>query len=175
MMTRNIWTETPNSSSWNPLRTAMELQKEIDRLFGEVTAPAARDSVVPPCDFTETDGHFMLSLDVPGVRKDDIRIEVADRELTVSAERHEERDEREGTRYFTERVGRRFERRFTLPPGIDSEGIEASYENGVLRLALPKSESARPRQIRIQEGRPGLFSRLLGESQSEKRHHDRVA
>ena len=125
-------------------------------------APAG--SAVPATDVEETESHYLVSMDVPGVSKDQIQIEVHDGTLRVTAER-KDRFERKGS---SSRQYGKWQRSFTLPQGMDAEHIEASCEDGVLRIALPKSEAAKPRQIKIQDGRTGLFQRLLSAAKKEE-------
>ena len=130
---------------------------DFDRVMDSFMAPryiatptTDTTSYVPNCDVTEEKDHFMLSFDMPGVKKEDIKIEVQENHLTVTGER------RRDDNY------RKFERSFTLPNSVDYEKIEARYENGVLDIALPKAETAKARTIQIQSGQSGLFSKLLG-------------
>ena len=120
----------------------------------------------PACDIEEQDDHYRISMDVPGMKKDDIQIEVRDHQLMISGARHEEmRRDDQNLRMVERRFGR-FQRAFTLPSGINPEQIEANYENGVLRLAVPKVEEARARQIRIGESK-GLLGKLVGRREKE--------
>jgi HSP20 family protein len=104
----------------------------------------------PSCDLQENEGHYMVSFDMPGVKKENIKIEVQANQLHVSGER-----QRESKKDV-------FERTFVLPESVDAEKIEAHYEDGVLNIALPKAEKAKARKIEIQSGHGGFFSKLLG-------------
>ncbi|HEX4926244.1 MAG TPA: Hsp20/alpha crystallin family protein [Bdellovibrionales bacterium] len=112
----------------------------------------------PACDIEEQDDHFRISVDLPGVSKDDVKVEVVDNRLVISGERKHEKKEggRRSERYYG-----RFERSFMLPTAIDVDKIEARYENGVLELAVPKAESAKPRTVQIQTGKEGFLGRFL--------------
>lgn len=101
----------------------------------------------PTCDISETDDHYLASFDMPGVRKEDIKIELKNNKLAISGERHGHG---------------KFERSLTLSATVDSQKIEALYENGVLNIALPKAEMAKPKTIQIQSGEESvLFKNLL--------------
>jgi HSP20 family protein len=101
-------------------------------------------------DLLETEETYRIRLDVPGMSKDDLTINYQDNELTVSGERTSTRPE-DGAKYVrVERPFGHFHRAFTLPQTVDAAGIEATYENGVLSISVPKTEDVKPRQIEIQ-------------------------
>lgn len=115
----------------------------------------------PACDIEETDAHFLVCFDLPGVSKEDVKIELEQNELSVSGERREWRQAASDTasedatrprsRYhFAERTLGKFHRVFTLPMAVDSSGVKARFVDGVLQITLPKAEAAKPRQIRIE-------------------------
>ncbi|MFB6098368.1 MAG: Hsp20/alpha crystallin family protein [Salinibacter sp.] len=138
-----------------PNRTLRNLQREVDSLFDRFFNRTSGDggaSTVwsPRTDLVETDDEFRLRLDVPGMTKDDITINLQNRTLTVSGERTSERTE-EGEEYVrVERAFGDFHRSFTLPDAVDDENIEATYEDGVLTINVPKTEERTRRQIEIQ-------------------------
>lgn len=157
------------NSRWNdrsPLRDLSDFQREVDRLFDDF-APTVRGwttarTYAPVCDVQERDDHYLMSFDLPGVSKDDVNIEVVDGQLTISGERSQE-DSEKGKNYFlSERSHGKFMRAFTFPAAIDADKIEATYQDGVLRLAVPKAASARPKQIKIGNGKTGMLGKLLG-------------
>ena len=161
--------------AWSPLRGFADLQRDLDRLFEDLVSPASSggkswsdSSFVPRAEVHEDEGHYLMSFDLPGIKRDDIRIDVVDGQLTVSGERRHETESRKEGRFFTEREYGRFQRAFTLPPGVNADKVEASYEDGVLRIAVPKAESARPKQIPIQDSKSGVFGRLLGKEKEKK-------
>lgn len=126
---------------------------DLDEMFEHV-APT-RDTKVIPYDMQEGENGYLLSVDLPGVTKDDLKIEIADQVLTLSGER-----KRAGE-------GQKFMCRFSIPETADATKIEANLENGVLEIGIPKKEAAKPRAIQIETGKQGLFSKLLG-SMKEK-------
>lgn len=138
--------------------------KEFERMLGSAQEGQWRFN--PSCDVEETDTHYVFSFDLPGISKDDIKIEVLDNQLTVSGERKYERKD-ENNRHLVERHYGSFQRSFMLPGDVKSDNIEASYENGVLTLGVPKAEAVKPRQIKIGEGKPGFLGKLL--SKDEKK------
>lgn len=148
---------------------------DFDRMFDGLTrsfvAPMLRTelrseyrpetSFVPPYEFNEAEQGYLLSFDVPGISKDQIKIEVKERELRISGERKQLDAGTQGTRTYSERCYGQFDRSFSLPKDVDVENIEARHENGVLELMLPKAAKAQPRTIKIGSGE-GFFSKLVG-------------
>ncbi|SFW49556.1 HSP20 family protein [Sinomicrobium oceani] len=100
---------------------------------------------VPAVNIQETDKEFTLELVAPGKHKEDFKIEVDDQVLTISSEQHEEKKEDHDK--YTRREFRHyaFRRSFNLPDTIKDEAINAAYENGILKLTLPKREEALPK------------------------------
>lgn len=139
--------------------------ENFDRIVDTFLRPTYASTVnfQPSCDVNETKDHYLVSFDIPGMQKEDIKIEVQGNELVISGERQREMREQEGeTTLRVERSYGKFERRFTLPATIAADKIEAHYESGVLNVALPKAEAAKGRAIQIQTGQGGLLSKLLG-------------
>lgn len=117
---------------------------------------------LPVCDVHETDKDYVLEFDLPGVKKDEINIEVVGNQIVVSGERRQEKKE-EGKQHRMERRYGSFQRVFTLTDEIDADAIEANYHEGVLTLTVPKSEEAKPRKIRIGEGKGASMRTIEGE------------
>ncbi len=109
----------------------------------------------PGYDVEETHEAYLLTVDLPGMKKEDVKIALNDNVLTLSGERKIERNEGKG-RY--ERSYGRFQQSFTLPGTVDVNRVEAHLEDGVLHIALPKSEMAKPRTIEVQTGKGGFFN-----------------
>ena len=147
-----MYSRKPN---WNPIQ---ELTQEMDRLLE--TAHGWQ----PSCEVTEEQDHYLLSLEMAGVPKDQIKIEVIENQLVVSGERKYNERKKENGFSYTERKYGKFQRSFNLPVGLDSEKIEADCQDGILRILVPKSETAKPRQIKIGSGTSsGFFSKLIGQ------------
>jgi HSP20 family protein len=144
-----------NMTRRSPNRTLRSLQREVDSLFDRFFDRAGGEdgtSAVwaPQTDLMETDDAFQLRLDVPGMSKNDIEINLQNGTLTVSGERTSERTD-EGEEYVrVERAFGTFHRRFSLPDAVDEKNIKATYESGVLSIHVPKTEETSRRQIEIQ-------------------------
>ena len=145
---------------WEPLREISSLQTEMNRLFNTVfDAPQqgghGGDQArrwVPAMDLVETDAHFVLRADLPGLREGDVAIELEDSVLTLSGERKAEHEAKQEGYYRLERAFGRFSRSLTLPKGIDPEAVTAAFSNGVLEVRIPKPEERKPRKISIAVG-----------------------
>lgn len=141
---------------WRASRTPANVFSDIDNMFDRYVRSFLDNdfrAMVPPIDVEETGDHYLVSVDLPGVTKDEINVRVQDNIVTISGERKREVKE-EGRP--TERSYGRFERSISLPSSIDPDQVEAHYENGVLELAIQKAESAKARQITIQSGKKSL-------------------
>jgi HSP20 family protein len=142
---------------WEPLREFSTLQNEMNRLFNTVfDAPAgagnggsAMRRWMPPMDLLETDDHFVLRADLPGMSEEDVSIELEDTTLTVSGRRKAEHEERSEGAYRVERAFGSFSRSLTLPQGVDPEAVTASFDKGVLEVRVPKPEQRKPKRIAI--------------------------
>jgi HSP20 family protein len=139
---------------WEPLRELSSLQSEMNRLFDGLFEPAGTNATggrrwIPAMDLVETEDHFVLRADLPGVSEEDVKIEVDDRVLTVSGERKADHESRQEGFYRVERAFGSFSRSLTLPQGVDADAVAASFHQGVLEVRIPKPAQAKPRRIAI--------------------------
>ena len=144
---------------WEPLREFSTLQNEMNRLFNTVfdaPSPANGGSTLrrwmPAMDLVETEDHFVLRADLPGLTEDDVKIEFEDGTLSVSGERKAEHESKNEGYYRVERAFGSFSRSLTLPRGIDPEAVAANFDRGVLEVRIPKPEERKPRRIEIGGG-----------------------
>jgi HSP20 family protein len=143
---------------WEPVREISSIQNEVNRLFdaffdtpvGASGAPGRR--WVPAMDLVESDDHFVLRADLPGVAESDVKVELEDAVLTVSGERKAEHEQRKEGYHRVERAYGAFSRSLTLPEGIDPDAVEATFERGVLEVRVPKPEQRKPRRVSIGVG-----------------------
>lgn len=162
------------TDTWNPWKEFASLQRQMDRLmdgFGrhEPTASLPVD-FVPACDIEETDKNFLITLDIPGMTKEHLNVEITGHTLTISGEHQEEKKEGKGAHRTRERFRGRFERSFTLPQIAASDKVEADYRDGVLRISVPKSEQAKnqTRKVAIGENKNPLFGKPAGRPEEKK-------
>lgn len=129
------------------------LQREFNRFFDELGdgfGSIVEPRFAPRMDVVETKSELKVSLEVPGMTRDDIKITADDDMLTVSGEKSETKDRSEGSTHVTERSFGQFSRSLYLPRGVDPAKIEASMKDGVLTLAIPKRPGAETKTIAIQ-------------------------
>jgi HSP20 family protein len=100
--------------------------------------------LTPACDIEDQEEQYLIKLDVPGMSKDDLKIEIRNHQLVVSGERKEEHEESEADYEMRERFYGKFERAFDLSDAVNEDEIEANYENGVLMIQVPKAAEASP-------------------------------
>jgi HSP20 family protein len=134
---------------WNPARELAMMQSALDRIFDETwRAIGQYTNGVLAFDAYETDDAYTVIVELPGLNPDDINIRYGNGVLTVSGEfpRHEIENARV---LQQERFYGRFNRSITLPLAVNADKIEATYEQGVLKLTLPKAPEAQPKQIKI--------------------------
>lgn len=141
---------------WDPFRDLMTLQERMNRLFQD-TLSTGRGSdellttggFVPAVDIYEDEGKIALKVEVPGISENDIDVRLENSTLTISGKREFEKEEKEENFHRIERRYGSFTRSFTLPNTVDPEQVNASYENGVLRIELAKRAEAKPKQIKV--------------------------
>jgi HSP20 family protein len=138
---------------WDPTRELDTLQTDVNRVFdaffGDRTANGTTRRWVPAIDLVETDDHFVLRVDLPGLDKDDVEIEVKDGLLTVSGERKAEHEERKDGYHRVERAYGSFSRSLSLPQGVDADQVQAHFDKGVLEVRIPKPAERKPHRVQI--------------------------
>ncbi|MEO8032578.1 MAG: Hsp20/alpha crystallin family protein [Gemmatimonadota bacterium] len=126
--------------------------RALNRVFDEafnLSTHAAPTAWVPATDIGESPEGVMLALDLPGVDARDVKISLENRVLTIRGEKQRKGAEKGERGYRYERTFGAFERTFTLPDTLETDKVEASYENGVLSILLPRAEKAKAREIPI--------------------------
>jgi len=141
---------------WDPFREVVALQNRLNSVFGglntEADSPLTTASFVPAVDVYEDEKKVVLKLEVPGIEEKDLDVKVENNTLTVSGERKFEKEEKEENFRRVERRYGSFTRSFTLPNTVNTEDINASYDNGVLKIRLGKRAEAKPKQIKVNVG-----------------------
>ena len=126
----------------------------INRFFDDMLAGLReRDENLmewlPAVDTYEKDGAIVVKAELPGMKKEDISIDVKNNLLTISGERKHEEEAKESDYYRCERFYGKFQRSFTLPDSVDAEQVDATYKDGVLEVKLPKTEESQTKKIEI--------------------------
>ena len=138
---------------WEPARELQTMNRLFNTFFDSPSngGPALR-RWIPAMDVTETDHQYVLRADLPGLSEGDVNVEVDDNVLTISGERKSEHEQRSKGFYRVERASGSFSRSLKLPEGVDADSIQASFENGVLEVLVPKPEQPKPRMVQISVG-----------------------
>ena len=105
--------------------------------------------IAPAMDVAETADELVLTAELPGLPKDELKITIEDGVLTISGEKKLEKEEKAKDYHVVERRYGKFHREVTLPSQVDASKAEASFEDGVLRIRVPKAETAKPRELKI--------------------------
>jgi HSP20 family protein len=137
----------------DPQVSQVGLRDEVNRLFDSFFTPAASPfaaSWLPAIDIAETDTSFVVSAELPGMKAEDVDINLTNNILTLQGEKKEEKDETNRNWHRVERSFGSFRRTVQLPDGLDAEKTKATFENGVLKVELAKSSGAKPRTIHVE-------------------------
>lgn len=141
---------------WNPFRELDEVQNRLGSFFagrfprfGDGNGGLQLADWSPQVDITEDDKEYFIKADLPEMKKDEIKVNVAEGVLTVSGERKTEKEEKNKKFHRIERSYGTFERSFTLPDDADGAKVSAEFKDGVLRVHLPKTPVAKPKAIEV--------------------------
>jgi HSP20 family protein len=129
---------------WDPFRDMRSLGRVLfdERSFQKTWLPAV--------DIFENEDNLSIRAEIPGMKTEDIKVEVEDGVLTLQGEKKRRDEVEKANSYRVERVYGTFTRRFSLPTAVDASKVAATYKDGVLELVLPKTDDAKPRRIEIQ-------------------------
>jgi HSP20 family protein len=134
------------------------LNRILDEAFGSAFPEQGNvitSTLFAPTDVSEDENALQLSMELPGVDPNDVRLSLENNVLTIRGEKRQQIDENNERVHRSERVYGVFERTFALPNTVDADQIEARFENGILVVRIPKSERARPREIRVSSSGAG--------------------
>ena len=127
-----------------------ELQDVFSNFFGDENPLATWNAWVPSLDLSETDGGLEVRMDVPGVKAEDVEVQMNGTTLTVTGKRSEEKEEKGKTFHRMERSYGEFTRSVTLPCEVKEDKVEAQIRDGVLTIRLQKCDEAKTRKIKVQ-------------------------
>jgi len=140
----------PEVSGWAPISNLRDqFGRLFDVAFGNGRAAESFGDWSPALDAYEDKDKYVVSVEVPGLKKENINVVVHEGVLTVSGERKSEKDEKSGTVHRTERTYGKFSRSVTLPTAVKADQVVASYKDGVLAVEVPKAEEAKPKSIEV--------------------------
>ncbi|MFI5372772.1 MAG: Hsp20/alpha crystallin family protein [Candidatus Eisenbacteria bacterium] len=145
---------------WNPVAPTRDLarvQDEMDRLFNSILdrgsfGGALAPAFAPAVDIEETPEAFVFRADLPGIKLEDVKVNLMGDTLMIRGERKQETADKKGNVHRVERVYGVFERTFELGKRVHGDQVKASYKDGVLEVRVPKAEDARVREIPVQVG-----------------------
>ncbi len=140
---------------WDPFRNMTALQDRINRLFEDAFPQSQSETEVSLCawqpsvDIYENNEGVVIKVDLPGLEKEDISVEIKENVLTLKGQRKEEVGVPEEAYFRKERTCGTFHRSFSLRSMIDPESIKATFKNGVLTIEIPKPEEEKPKQVEV--------------------------
>ena len=143
-----------NLTRWEPAREMMTLREAMDRLFDDAfTRPlSVRDGwsmASPAIDMYQTDNDVVVKASIPGIKAEEVQINIAGDILTLKGEVKQEEDRKERSWHIREQRFGSFERSIVLPTDVKSDQAEAVFENGILTITLPKADEVKPKTINI--------------------------
>lgn len=140
---------------WTPTRDFLGIAEDMNRLvktmFDDDTPETTymKGSWTPAVDISEDDNNFYLTVDLPGMVKDEVKVRFEDGLLSITGEKKAETEEKKLNYHRVERSYGRFERSFRVPSRISANKIDAKFDKGVLTVTLPKAEEAKPKEIEV--------------------------
>ena len=146
--------QRPELASWAGFGRLSSLRDEIDRLFEAPLKEFARGSQLlsgwtPALDVFEDKDHLTVTVELPGMTREDINVSLHDGSLSISGERRRQKTHEDAETYREERFFGRFQRTVTLPMAIAADKVKAQYKDGILTITLPKTEEAKPKHIDV--------------------------
>ncbi|MGE0405018.1 MAG: Hsp20/alpha crystallin family protein [Candidatus Korobacteraceae bacterium] len=165
---------------WDPFTELVPVQERMNRFLRDFlrdrdeggNSQLAAPAFAPPIDIYEDQNHLVVEMEIPGMKEEDLNIQIDGNVLTVRGERKLEREEKGADFRRIERQYGVFQRSITLPASVDPNNADASYDNGVLRIQLPKREEAKARQIKVGESKTLSMSE---KNKSNKESKDKAA
>jgi HSP20 family protein len=161
---RRTYLNPRSYSNWN-------LWSDFDELFSAPNhspSPQLPTTFSPHSEVKENDKGYLLSLDIPGMKEDDIKIEFNNSILKVFGERKSEVTQEQDGYFQTEKSYGRFDRQFRVPESVNDAEVEANYKDGVLQIFLPKTAAKVSKQIEIKKNEPSLLKKLF--TKNEEQH-----
>ncbi|MDX1755963.1 MAG: Hsp20/alpha crystallin family protein [Marinobacter sp.] len=145
-----------NITRWNPMSEFEDLFDRYNRFFnlprtnGEREGMFSRSDWAPVVDIKETESAFTIEAELPGMKREDVKVTVNDGVLAIQGERKQEEETQDKKLHRIERVYGSFTRRFTLPDNVDQSSIAANFKDGILTLTLNKVEPQEPKAIEVE-------------------------
>jgi HSP20 family protein len=146
--------QRPEVANWPTFGRLTDLRDEIGRLFEAPLAEFARSSRLlsdwtPALDVYEDKDNIVIKAELPGMKREDIEVSLHDNTLSISGERKAESKHKDAEVYRSERSVGRFQRTISVPSPVALDKVKAEYKDGILTVTLPKTEEAKPKQIKV--------------------------
>ena len=143
-----------NMMRWSPFRELEDIQSRLNRMLAGGGGERGEDAFLfadwtPAVDIQETNKEYAVKVDLPEVKKEDIKVELVDDGVTIQGTRKQEREEKGKKFHRVERQYGQFVRRFMIPGGVDPSKVQARFKDGVLKVTIPKSAAARPKSVDV--------------------------
>ena len=143
-----------NLMTWDPIREMSTMREDMDRLFDSMLGRYPRERAqalwAPAIDVEETNEAMIVRAELPGMKREDIKVKVAEDTVTISGERKYEAEQKDRTFHRIERAYGSFQRSIVLPMSVQGDKAVAGYKSGVLELVLPKAERVKAREITVE-------------------------
>jgi HSP20 family protein len=144
---------------WNPARDLLDLEREFNRIFNRYNDKFGLQKELdeefenavwsPLTDIVENDNEYVMKMDIPGVKKEDVKISYSNGEIRISGERKHEEEKKDAKYHRVERTFGKYYRSFLLPDHIKEDKIEAEFKDGQLTITVPKADEVKPKEIAV--------------------------
>jgi HSP20 family protein len=135
---------------WRPFDLLEDWQHEMNRLFNRSLLKNKLDAFEPEVDVMDEKDHYLVKVDLPGIKKEEMNIKIEGRMLTLKGERKEEKETKEKNYYASERFYGAFTRMIAMPTDVRADQVKATYKDGVLEISLPKAEGAKAKEVTVE-------------------------
>jgi HSP20 family protein len=144
------------ASLWDPFKELQEFEQRLASRFGQLAKPNGDGAEVmatadwsPIVDITEDEKEYLVKAEIPGMKKEEVKVTVEDGVLTISGERKAEKEEKTKKYHRIERSYGKFERSFSLPENVDPTKVTAEHKEGLLQVRLPKTEKTPNKAVEV--------------------------
>ncbi len=144
---------------WNPARDLLDLEREFNKMFNRYNDKFGLQKELdeefenavwsPLTDIVENDNKYVMKMDIPGVKKEDVKISYSNGEIRISGERKHEEEKKDAKYHRVERTFGKYYRSFLLPDHIKEDKIEAEFKDGQLTITVPKADEVKPKEIAV--------------------------
>jgi len=151
----NAITRWFEKSQFNPFQEISQIEGAMARLSNEIMSLKKKNGLhnfdfQPSCELAEENNHYVMKFDLPGILKDQVKVEVNNDQITVTAERKEEKKQEDKKTFVSEISYGSYMRSFSLPGPVDEKQVDAKFDNGVLTVTVPKTENSSSKRVPVQ-------------------------